>query len=120
MDTCKTLRRLCLAGGALFALASAAYADNYYGVRHVTVHYGDLNLNTEVGAERLYHRIGGAATYVCGEEGRSLEEQRFWQECYHDSVDRAVDTVHSPLLTSLNKVHGNHARVTTALITMAR
>jgi UrcA family protein len=120
MDTCKTLRRLCLSGTALFALAGAAYADDYYGVRHVTVHYGDLNLNTEVGAERLFHRIGGAANYVCGEEGRGLDEQREWEDCYHDAVDRAVDTVHSPLVTSLNKGHGSHARVTAALITMAR
>lgn len=120
MDTCKTLRRLCLAGTALVALVGVAVADDGYGVRKVTVHYGDLNLNTEAGAERLYHRIGGAATYVCGQEGRSLEEQREWQGCYHEAVDHAVDTVHSPLVTSLNKGHGSHGRVTAALITMAR
>src|SRR5262245_42393969 len=117
MDTCKTLRRLCLTGSVLLALAGTAWADDANGVRHVTVHYGDLNLNTELGAERLYHRIGGAATYVCGEEGRSLAEQREWTDCYHEAVDRAVDTVHSPLVTSLNKSHGSHARVTAALIT---
>ena len=120
MDTCKTLRRLCLAGSVLFALAGAAYADNGDGLRHVTVHYGDLNLNSEPGAERLFHRIGAAANFVCGEEGRSLVEQREWEDCYHDAVDHAVDTVHSPMLTSLNKGHGSHARVTAALITMAR
>jgi len=119
MDTCKTLRGLCLAATALVALVGAAQADETYGVHKVTVHYADLNLNTEAGAETLYHRIGGAARFVCGDEGRSLTEQHQWQQCYHDSVDHAVDTVHSPLLTSLNKGHVNR-HVTASLITMAR
>ncbi|HEX4388444.1 MAG TPA: UrcA family protein [Steroidobacteraceae bacterium] len=120
MDTCKNLLRLCLAGTALVALAGVAVADEAYGVHKVTVHYGDLNLNTEIGAQRLFHRIGGAATYVCGEEGRRLEEQREWQDCYHEAVDHAVDTVHSPLVSTLNKGHVGHGRVTAALITMVR
>jgi UrcA family protein len=119
METCKTLRRLCLTGAALAALAGTAYADDY-AMHKVTIHYGDLNLNTQAGAETLYHRIGGAARFVCGDEGRSLTEEHQWQTCYHDSVDHAVDTVHSPLLTSLNKGHGSHARATASLITMVR
>jgi UrcA family protein len=68
----------------------------------VTVKYGDLDLASQAGASALYHRIQGAAKYVCGVEGRSLVEVIKWRSCVSDATGQAVERVHSPLLTQLH------------------
>ncbi|MBS0578399.1 MAG: UrcA family protein [Proteobacteria bacterium] len=68
----------------------------------VTVKYGDLDLTSRAGASTLYHRIQGAARYVCGVEGQSLVEVIRWRACVSDATGEAVERVNSPLLTALH------------------
>ena len=51
----------------------------------LTVKYSDLNIASAAGATTLYHRIRGAARFVCGEEGRGIDEQLMWNSCFHAS-----------------------------------
>jgi UrcA family protein len=96
---------LCLAGTAT-ALAGDAREP------HVKVAYSDLNLSSINGATTLYHRIEGAAHFVCGEEGRSIDEQNSWKSCYGNAVNRAVTQVNNPLVTSLYAKETHRAPVT--------
>jgi UrcA family protein len=107
MDTCTSIRRfslisLALAGVALLAATAQAQTPDMREVHALTVRYSDLNLTTTAGATTLYNRIRGAARFVCGEEGRRLEEQLVWNDCVHTSVSDAVSAVHSPLLSALD------------------
>ncbi len=63
-----------------------------------TVRFGDLDLSTAIGAERLYERIAAAARIVC--RGAALAAVR---ECRSRAVDDAVRTVGSPLLSSVHR-----------------
>jgi UrcA family protein len=106
----KTLRQLSLIGLALAAaacLAPAAQADTAAAsaVYTLKVSYRDLDPNSEAGAQRLYYRIRGAARRVCGEEGRSLDDQLQWNRCVHAAVTDAVKAVHSPQLSALDSAH---------------
>lgn len=108
MDTCTPIRRLslislALAGATLFAATAQAQAPGAPEVHTLAVKYSDLNIATAAGATQLYNRIRGAARFVCGEEGRRLEEQLVWNDCFHTSVSDAVSAVHSPLLSALNE-----------------
>lgn len=93
--------RACLALAAAAGLlgAGATLAAD----RSTTIRYGDLNLATITGAATLYQRIQGAARFVCGEQGRSLVEQRDWRDCYHAAINDAVATVNSPTLTAVHR-----------------
>jgi len=107
MDTCTPIRRfslisLALAGAALLAATAQAQTPDVRNLHTVTVRYGDLNLASAAGATTLYNRIRGAARFVCGEEGRGIDEQLVWNDCYHTTVSDAVSAVHSPLLSALD------------------
>jgi UrcA family protein len=86
--------------------AATAQAAGAREVHTLTVKYSDLNLTSAAGATQLYNRIRGAARFVCGEEGRRLEEQIVWNDCFHTSVSDAVSAVHSPLLSALDAGSG--------------
>jgi UrcA family protein len=90
----------------LFAATAQAQAPEAREVHTLTVKYSDLNLTSAAGATQLYNRIRGAARFVCGEEGRRLEEQMVWNDCFHTSVSNAVSAVHSPLLSALHEGSG--------------
>jgi UrcA family protein len=64
------------------------------------VHYADLNLSRPADAALLYHRIQTAAELVC-DAGRSRELGHLMRsrKCMASAVERAVATVHAPLLT---------------------
>jgi len=120
MDTCKINRRvslLCLAiaGAACLAGTAQAQTHDWREAHTLKVGYADLNLTTLEGATKLYNRIRGAARFVCGEEGRSLDEQRLWKACFHATVTDAVTTVHSPLLTTLDSGAASKATATALL-----
>lgn len=111
MDTRTPIRRLslislALAGATLYAATAQAQAPEAREVHTLTVKYSDLNLTSAAGATQLYNRIRGAARFVCGEEGRRLEEQMVWNDCFHTSVSNAVSAVHSPLLSALHEGSG--------------
>ena len=120
MDTRKTNRRLsllCLALAAAACLAGTAQAQSlrWRDAHTVSVRYADLNLATVEGATTLYRRIRGAARSVCGREGRSIEDQRMWEACFHTTVSDAVATVHSPLLSTLDSGTAGNAAATALL-----
>jgi UrcA family protein len=106
MDIRRPIRRSWLlsvtaVGAACLAATATAQIPDSNAVRSVTVQYRDLDVNTPAGATALYGRIRGAARFVCGEEGRSLDEKRQWQDCFDAALSQAVDSVHSPLLSTL-------------------
>jgi len=102
----------CLAGSALAQDRPGNYA------KVMTVRYSDLNLSTTAGATTLYHRIVGAAHYVCGEEGyqSGIDMQNYWNACFQGAVRDAVAKVHNPMLTKVAGQERMRAPVT-ALVT---
>jgi UrcA family protein len=100
-------RQLILASAVcVLAAASAAASPLAPSERSVTVGYHDLDLKTIEGANTLYRRLRRAARFVCGENGRSLLEQRTSQTCFDDALTRAVATVNNPLLTGVHSQAG--------------
>ena len=66
------------------------------------VQYGDLNLATTQGVERLYQRIVDAANEVCDAHGdRSLKNRARFQMCISESIRRAVVGAGVPQLSAL-------------------
>jgi UrcA family protein len=105
MDYCKLRAPLSLGCAALVLVClggiTPAQAADVSGARQVTVKYRDLNLETPEGAGTLLARIRDAARRVCGTESERLDLQHAWQVCYQGSVDAAVASVDSPILTAL-------------------
>jgi UrcA family protein len=67
------------------------------------VQFGDLNLASQQGVERLYQRIVAAAQQVCdSREGRSLQAQALDSICTKQSIARAVAAVGRTALTALH------------------
>jgi UrcA family protein len=106
------LPALCLAIAGLACLAGNAEAQNAGAGHQLTVRYSDLNLATPQGATLLYARIRGAARFVCGEEGVSLNEKRQWEQCERAAISQAISAVHSPILTTLDSGNGASAMPT--------
>jgi UrcA family protein len=100
---------LVLAAGAVTLLvgaaniASAASVDE---VRSVNVRYDDILINTELGNTVLYRRIVSAAVHVCGSPDiRDLDAIAATKTCQRTAVERAVESVHSQLLTAIYSAH---------------
>ena len=68
---------------------------------HLTVKYGDLNLNSREGIDVLYQRIKGAARQVCDEAVNRSDPFRLglWSSCYHTAIAQAVGKVNNVKLT---------------------
>jgi UrcA family protein len=65
------------------------------------VSYGDLNLSSPEGTERLYRRIQNAAERVCGQvDVLDLHAVALKKACINRAVSQAVAAVKSPMLTS--------------------
>lgn len=75
----------------------------YAAENQIAVPYGELNLSHEEGARTLLTRIDHAATQACG--GRpSIADLHAWasyEACRKAAMDRAVATIHAPLVASL-------------------
>ena len=81
----------CAFVGSCF-IATTALADP----NSVTVHFGDLNLNTTQGLHELEGRINSAAHQVChywGWEYELLVQTLKDQRCVHDSAANAMGEV---------------------------
>jgi UrcA family protein len=86
----------------LAAGAGTAVAADGVDPLSKTVAYGDLNLDTTVGANVLYARIRTAAREVCAPfEGRELARKVRWDSCFDHAVQTAVAQVDKPSLTAL-------------------
>jgi|SRR5580692_1137504 UrcA family protein len=91
-----------VAAVCLAAVAAGAHADEAaVAVPTRTVHYADLNLNTQAGAAVLYKRIRNAAEQVCGDVGsRDLAQAAAARACVDRAIFASVHTVNNPQLTS--------------------
>jgi UrcA family protein len=69
-------------------------------VSHVTVIYGDLDLNRPAGAKAMLGRIDNAAHEVCGARPRELERLGPYLACVHHATVSAVAKLHAPLVTA--------------------
>jgi UrcA family protein len=82
-----------IASAPVLALAAAApasaEAQDEYQAR---ISYGDLNLQSDAGADALLRRVRSEARAVCGDRsGRmSISERREIRECMSDFEERAV------------------------------
>ncbi|KLI63693.1 UrcA family protein [Aurantiacibacter marinus] len=77
---------------AMFAstmAAAPAFANDSDAVAMALVEYGDLDLSTERGQDRLHNRLRSAAQYACGMDirsARSLLPSRQARECYTEKM----------------------------------
>jgi UrcA family protein len=88
---------------ACFILTSGISTYAAEAVPQKAVRYGDLNLTQEDGAKTLLVRLDQAASHVCG--GRpQIADFRIWsayQACRKAAMDRAVASIHAPLVARL-------------------
>ena len=90
-----------VAAVSLGPVAMSAHADQAVEVPTRTVHYSDLNLNTQAGVASLYNRIRNAAQLVCGNvDPRRLDEAASAKACIDKAVFSSVTAVNNPKLTS--------------------
>jgi UrcA family protein len=93
-----------ITGVLLIGAACAARADTPSddAAPAVQVSYSDLDLNTSVGAQTLFHRITLAARLVCPDPGeRTIDALERMSSCRKSAVDRAVHDVSNPQLAAL-------------------
>jgi UrcA family protein len=95
------------------SLAIGAHADESVAeVPTRTVHYSDLNIDTQAGAEVLYKRIRGAAEHVCGDVSYSeLAKAAAARACIDRAVGASVRAVNNPRLTDVYNAHTGVARI---------
>jgi UrcA family protein len=118
MISCTLTRSLVPAIACVAALLTAPIvpaAEGSYGTRSLAVRYHDQDLSTLGGAASLYGRIEAAARFVCGPQGRRMDERADWQRCYRNAVDGAVTEVNSPLLTAVHRQQLGELRETAML-----
>jgi len=95
-----TIAVIALASGLL---AHAAQADDTGNTeRHLTVAYGDLDLNKEAGAQALIARLKSAGQQVCGEtpDSRDIKNRARYQACVKAAVDDAVARLATPMVAA--------------------
>ncbi len=75
------------------------------------VAYGDLNLDSNLGAKVLYARLRYAAQNVCApvEDIRDLGRQSVWQHCVDKALAAAVKQVNAPKVNALYKQTANRS-----------
>jgi len=96
----------CLLAGAMSPARAAQPADVSDDVPTTRVSYGDLNLATEQGTQRLYERIVAAARQVCPEaDPRDLSRFVRSRACRAQAIERAVNEVGSPRLAAVYAAH---------------
>jgi UrcA family protein len=108
---------------ALTALQGTAHAMDPFDDTHTTVSFGELNLNSSVGVERLYHRIVSAAERVCGPPASNTNMGELFarKRCVAAATARAVAQVDAPALTRyFAKVSGVQQRTELAARTGPR
>jgi UrcA family protein len=103
------LLKISTAAIAIAALAQGACAQSALAsdvvVKQVTVHYADLNINSEDGAAVLHARIDQAASQACGGNPAFSSDYevapvflaREYEQCHAAAVDRAIAEVGAPL-----------------------
>jgi UrcA family protein len=86
---------------ALTSYVGLARASDLNERPALTVHYSDLNLDTQAGAAVLYQRIRHAAEQVCGKvDSRRLDQIVAAQDCMSKAMASSVSAVGNARLTS--------------------
>jgi UrcA family protein len=91
------------------------HADAVAQPQTQVVRFGDLDLETRSGAEKLLHRIQMAAGTVCkaDEPSGSRLPSAAQESCIRNAVSAAVRNVNSPLLTVYySQREGRHSQIT--------
>jgi len=71
-----------------------------------TVRFGDLDLKTRQGADKLYGRLNIAARHVCNDSMEPYERlTHAFVVCRDDALSEAVQEVNRPLLTQVYDQH---------------
>jgi UrcA family protein len=99
-----------LAAAALGSVAAIAGAADLTGpsdqAPSTTVRYADLDLQSAKGVAILYHRLSIAARQVCPEgDASNLHMMRLSHECQQAAIQRAVNTIGSPMLARVATDH---------------
>lgn len=93
-----------LAIGALisFAMSAPATAQGWSERYSVRVPYGDLNLNSDSGADTFINRLDYAGARTCGERTgpSSLSERRMSRECAVAFTQRGVIEINHQHVTA--------------------
>jgi UrcA family protein len=77
--------------------AAQATSVNAEGFRTTTVRYGDLNLDSQAGADALMSRIERAVKKVCAVEGVArFAMSREVKQCQRTATEKAVAQVNAP------------------------
>ena len=90
---------------SLAAAGGVAHADAAFDVPARTVHYSDLDLNSEAGVATLYNRIRSAAEQVCGNvDSRRLDEVAAAKACVDHAVSASMNSVNNAKQISLASI----------------
>jgi UrcA family protein len=116
----KNIALAAVAGICVTSFAISAHADQSEApVPTRTVHYADLNLDTQAGAEKLYQRIRSAADQVCGNtDPNRLTESEAAKTCVNKAVTVSVRAVNNPRLTSTYDKHFGVARMSISVASL--
>jgi UrcA family protein len=102
-----TVVGLALAGGGSAAFAQARSTEivvdspsplqAHHELKHRTVNFADLDINSEAGARTLMTRIRGAARQVCRPEPKgSLSDRENYRTCLSGAMSTAVTQLDNP------------------------
>jgi UrcA family protein len=88
---------------ASLVAAGAAQAQSPDASGSVRVHYSDLDLGSQAGAEDMLARIRTAAGVACGGEPDAirLDMHAAFDRCRSQTISQAVDQLHAPLVTAM-------------------
>jgi UrcA family protein len=67
---------------------------------HQVVRFGDLDLATGAGAQRLAFRIRVAAQSVCGGDNTNIRFSTGFEDCVRTSIAQAAAGLHNSMVTS--------------------
>jgi UrcA family protein len=106
MTTAVAVRRRVRAGlliaavAALLPAAAVSAAERDEPLSTV-VRYGDLDIESEAGAEALYRRLQLAARRVCPGDSRDLAMRAAVRACRAQAIERAVGSIGSTRLAAV-------------------
>jgi UrcA family protein len=93
---------LLLAGGLTVAAAANA-SPSQSDVPAVAVHYSTAVLNTDTGAQALYHRLVRAAEKVCADQSPAARlPSDAEMKCRAQAVSSAIEKIHNPRLVAVS------------------
>jgi UrcA family protein len=123
MKTVNYTKNIALAATAALCLGSLAATtradESDFRVPARMVHFSELNLNTQAGAEVLYKRIRAAAEAVCGDvDSRRLVEAAGAKACVDQAVAASIRAVNSPRLTNAYNAHVGGAPTTISIASL--